>query len=261
MLNYPNDHLILRLFSVLYAVAIGLQLYWDRHFILGYLPSSYNGIYFFLAVTLVINPFLKSKFSWTWLLTTSVYFILIYDFLKIQTGGDLYFGGSNFAMPFWVLLVLSAQKWLGPSRTIFLIKFLLLFSYFAAGVAKIRHGFDWMNGWTLQHYFLSRHMDLNIPEGWWLVENLTRAKILSWLLVVVELATPLAFFNRKLEWAFVIFYFSFQIACYHLMKLKFMNYYGWSYIIYLSIILIFLYERSKAKSIKNEPAPKSAAGP
>ncbi len=248
-LNYQNDRLILRLFGFLYAAGLLLQLYWDQHFILQHTPEL-TGLYIFLCGSLVLNPFLKSKWSVTWIASTIAYFIIMQRFLLIKTSGNLNIGGSNHAMVFWVLLTLSAQKWLGPSRTVFLIKFLLLFSYFAGGVAKARHGFDWMNGWTLRYYFLNRHLDLNTPEGWWLVADLTRAKILSWLLVSVELLTPLAFLSRRLEWAFVLFYASFQLLCMWLMKLKFMNYYGWSYMIYVSIALVYLYQKYQINNKK-----------
>ena len=254
-LNYQSDRLILRTFTFLYSAALFLQFFLDRFFILHTAPS-YDGLFIFLCITLLINPFLNTKWSWWWITTTIAYCLLGSHFLFLMTDSNLTVGGINMAMPFWVFLTLSAQKWLGPSRTVFLIKFLLLFSYFAGGVAKIRHGFDWMNGWTLQYYFLARHMDLNTPEGWWLFSDLTRAKLLSIVIVTAELLTPLAFFNRKIEWFFVIFYFSFQIACWWLMKLKFMNYYGWSYLIYVAIALVFIYEKYKKRAASgNESGP------
>lgn len=250
-LKYQNEDLILKVFSIFYGATLFLQLYWDQYFILNSLPE-FKILYIVLCCTLIINPLLKTQFTWTWLITTVLYWVLMTRFLEVKTGSNPYAGGLNFAMPFWVFLVLGLQKFLNPSRTIFLVKFLLLFSYFAGGVAKIRHGLDWMNGWTLQYYFLQRHMDLDIPEGWWLMSNLTRAKFLSWSIVLIELCTPLAFFNRKFEWLLVAFYFSFQVACYYLMKLKFMNYYGWSYLIYASILIVYLYDRYKKRASSGE---------
>lgn len=254
-LNYPNENLILKLFGFLYSIGMLLQLMWDRSFLLGTVPNFFN-IYLLLCMSLLITPFLKTKFSTAWLITMALYFWLFWSLLKVQAGSDLKIGGSNFAMSFWVFLILGLQSWLKPSQTIFLLKFILLFSYFAGGVAKIRHGLEWINGWTLQYYFLQRHIDLDIPYGWWLFSDLARAKFLSVMIVTVELLTPLAFFNKRLEWMFVAFYFSFQLACYWLMKLKFMNYYGWSYMIYVSIALVYFYDRyKKGPSLGKEYGP------
>ena len=248
--NLSNDQLILKVFSFLYAIAIFIQLSWDRVFILNNLPTNEMGLnplwlFYFLCASLLINPFLPKSFSWIWLLSALLFFILINQFLYTQAGPEKAYRAWNHAIVFWTFIILGFQKTLGAPRTVFLLKFFLIFSYFAGRVAKIRHGFDWTNGWTLQYYFLQRHIDLNTPEGWWLVSDLTRAQLLSWLILLVELATPLVFINKRIEYCFVGFYFIFQILCWWLMKLKFMNYYGWSYLIYASILLVYLLKPTK----------------
>lgn len=260
--NYQDKDLVLLVFTFIYALGIFVQLCLDYNFnvkplslMCGPITSSLNWspqvLYWLLLGFLVASPFVQKKICWIWAITACVYFICIRDFLVCQAGPEKAYMAWNHAIVFWIFCALSFQKILGSQKTIFLIKFFLIFSYFAGGLAKIRHGLDWMNGWTLQFYFLQRHIDLDTPLAWALVSNFTLSKVLSYLVVVTELLVPLAFINKKLEWFFVVSFFIFQIICWQVLKLKWMNYYGWSYLIYVSIAAVAAarYFESKSKSV------------
>lgn len=247
--NYQDNDLILLIFTFIYALGIFVQLYLDFNFnvktissMCGPLTSTLNlnpqTLYYLLLGCLVLSPFVQKKFVWIWGITACIYFVCIRDFLVCQVGPEKAYMAWNHAIVFWILSALRFQKILGSQKTVFLIKFFLIFSYFAGGVAKIRHGLDWMNGWTLQYYFLQRHIDLDTPMAWALVSNLTISKALSYLVVVTELLVPLAFINKKLEWFFVVSFFIFQIICWQVLKLQWMNYYGWAYLIYVSVAMV-----------------------
>lgn len=191
------------------------------------------------------NILIEKVFQAIWILTATLFFIFFHDFLVCQAGPEKVYMAWNHAMVFWVFLVLGVRKTIGTTRAIFLIKFYLLFSYFAGGVAKIKHGGEWMNGYTLQYYFLQRHIDLDTPLAWNLVANLSVSKIVSYIIVLSELLIPIAFLNKKIEWVFVVGCFIFQGICWYTMKLNWMNYYGWTYLIYASILIVnYIHENS-----------------
>ena len=259
-INYPSDDLILRIFGFLYGAGLFFQLYGSHHLILSTLENHHGFhpllFFTFLLASIVLSALAPPKWSWLWLVSTGLYFVLIRTFIEEHLGLHSHQHNSvlGTAMPFWVFLVMGFQKWVGSARTIFLIRFLLIFSYFSAGLIKIHYGFDWANGWTLQHYFLHRHVELDLGPGWWFASDLTRAKWASAAVLAMELLSPLAFLNRKLEWSFIALSFAFNILCFWLMKLSWMNYYGWSYLIYLAILLVyFLNKKGPALGKETDP--------
>lgn len=254
--NSQNNELILLVFSWLYAFAIFSELYRDLRFHMssinltcGTLTSSLNVdptfLYNILLALIPLSLLMQKKISSGFTVCAVLFLICMRDFIICQSGPENIYTAWNHAVVFWVLLALGFKNYLGTEKTITLIKFLLLFSYFAGGIAKIRHGFEWMNGWTLQYYFLQRHIDLDAPLAWSMVSNINVAKALSWLVVLPELLVPLAFFNKRLEWLFVFSFFIFQIICWYVLKLKWMHYYGWTYLIYFSIFLVWIFEKIK----------------
>jgi hypothetical protein len=256
--NYQSNELILLLFSWLYSAAIFWELHRDTAFHMnsinpscGIMTASLgvhpNGIYYLLLALIPLSLLLQHRFAWLWGVCAALYFICLRDFVICQSGPERIYMAWNHAIVFWVFLAMSTQKILGAAKTVTLIKFLLLISYFAGGIAKVRHGLEWMNGWTLQYYFLQRHIDLNTPLAVEMVSNLQTAKILSWLVVLPEILVPLAFLNKRLEWVFVISFFIFQIICWYVLKLKWMHYYGWTYLIYFSMVLVWLFQKSRQR--------------
>lgn len=81
-----------------------------------------------------------------------------------------------------------------PRWPVELLKFNLMFAYFAGGVVKVRGGLDWMNGYTLQYHLLDRHLSLDIPmaysfaSSWWL------CFVSSVIMVALELTCLVVFF-------------------------------------------------------------------
>lgn len=127
-----------------------------------------------------------------------------------------------------------------PKWPVELLKFNLVFAYFAGGVAKVRGGLDWMNGYTLQYHLLDRHLSLDIPmayafaSSWWL------CVISSVVMVVLELSCLIVFFVPRLTIFYVGTFFGLQIFWMFLMKLHWMKYFGWAYLIYALELLLFL---------------------
>lgn len=258
--NLESNPLALRIFNALYAIAIAWQIFNDfdsvnnsiTHncsYTFSVLPISSQVLTGVLLFCIIVASLGFRITNWFWLLASGIYFILFKEFLDCQAGSEKVYRAWNHALPFWSMLTLGFQNLWDSKKTIFLIKFLLLFSYFAGGLAKVRHGFTWANGRTLQYYFLQRHADLDTPLAIPIIINIKLAITLSWALLIGELLILLAFFNKKIEYFFVISFFIFQIICWQVIKLKWMPYYGWNYLIYLSLIFAWAY-RIKASPKK-----------
>jgi hypothetical protein len=115
---------------------------------------------------------------------------------------DPYSVSSETALIGWLLLSTSfisqdtlnkyfMQNWLWLASWI-----VLSFSYFNSGLMKL---FDssWRSGDTLNVVFTSRLT--SIPHLWGLAENLSAMKALSWLIILSQIAMPLALFGTKLR--------------------------------------------------------------
>ncbi len=120
-----------------------------------------------------------------------------------------------------------------PSWGVELIKFTLIFAYFASGVAKIREGFSWLNGYTLQWHLLDRYLyrdgaelSLAFANVFWL------CLVSSWVVVGMELSAPLAYLGKRATWFILIFFLIFQLICFVVMDLRYFDFFGWVYLIY-----------------------------
>lgn len=129
--------------------------------------------------------------------------------------------------------------------TVELLKFNLVYSYFAGGIVKIRSGFEWMNGYTLQGHIFHSHLESDLPLAYSLAQNLTLMKIISIATVVVELLYPIVLITRpQVGWFFASITLFMQMIFWLLIDLQWMKYFGWSYLVYFLEIL-FLVEWKK----------------
>ncbi len=128
-----------------------------------------------------------------------------------------------------------------------LLKFNLVFAYFAGGVSKVRGGLEWMNGYSLQYHLLDRHLSLDIPlalsfaSSWWL------CFVSSVFIVLLELTCLIVFFMPRLTGFYVGTFFGLQIFWMFLMKLHWMKYFGWSYLIYALELAVFVFVIGKRR--------------
>jgi hypothetical protein len=133
-----------------------------------------------------------------------------------------------------------------------LLKFNLVYTYFAGGIVKIKNGLEWMNGYTLQGHLFYYHLEGDLPLAYSLAQNLELMKFISIATVVMELLFPIVLISRRpVGWAFAIITFVMQVIFWYLIDLQWMRYFGWSYLIYLLEILFFLNWR-KISSISFE---------
>ncbi|MBK7891466.1 MAG: hypothetical protein IPJ84_11640 [Bdellovibrionales bacterium] len=144
----------------------------------------------------------------------------------------------------------------GPRWPVELLKFNLVFAYFAGGVAKVRGGLEWMNGYTLQYHLLDRHLSLDLPlafsfaSSWWL------CFFASVAMVILELTCLIVFFVPRLTAFYVGTFFALQIFWMFFMKLHWMKYFGWSYLIYaleLGLFAIAFWRRRASGAREDRP--------
>lgn len=127
-----------------------------------------------------------------------------------------------------------------PRWPVELLKFNLVFAYFAGGLAKLRSGLGWMNGYTLQYHLFDRHLSLDLPlasqfaSSWWF------CFFASVVMVALELTCLIIFFVPRLTALYVGTFFVLQIFWIFFMKLQWMKYFGWSYLIYALELALFV---------------------
>lgn len=79
-----------------------------------------------------------------------------------------------------------------------LTQVLLAWTYFSNSVFKLAYGgLEWMNGYTLQQYLLSRYLQWDRPLALWLAQRYWLSVALSIATVAFELSFPLALFVRR----------------------------------------------------------------
>lgn len=120
-----------------------------------------------------------------------------------------------------------------PNWTLWLLKFNLVYSYFAGGIVKIKFGLDWMNGYTLQYYLLFRHLHLDTPLGFELAQNFSLMIILSIGTVLLELLFPLVLFYRRFAIFAITTTLLVQAMFWIITDLRWMLFFGAAYFVYL----------------------------
>lgn len=128
---------------------------------------------------------------------------------------------------FWQISPAESLNW-----PILLLKFNLAFAYFAGGIAKLRHGLDWMNGYSLQAHLIYTHLHIDTPAVLPLLKYHELMVAISVIVVVAEIVFPLALISRFMAIVCIAGSLAFQLLFYYLIDLRWMPYFGWSYLIY-----------------------------
>ncbi len=108
---------------------------------------------------------------------------------------------------------------------------LLCIVYFSAGVSKLMvSGLDWVTTATLQYYL--QYCDVTLPMNWaqqlWphagfiLASNVLLTQVLAGLVLLIELAAPLAFI-RPLRYPIIVGLASLQISTLFFLKISFVH--------------------------------------
>lgn len=267
-----NSVAILFWFRLTYAWGVLINLLWDGHDLfqkiesyncqplplfqdLG-LPvlttSSAPTVYVLLCLSLVALGigFVAPLFA----LASSIFFLLfVGTALGCAAGPDPVYMNWQHAIVFFNLLIfvfspsvgfnfrkmqisssIHSQYSLARSAIcIFLFKFNLIYTYFAGGIAKLQYGLDWANGYTLQGHLIYTHLHTYIPQATFLITKIELLTVASWVVLVAELAAPIALFSTRFSVFFVLGTLMFQIACFYLIDLTWMEYFGWAYLIYV----------------------------
>lgn len=121
----------------------------------------------------------------------------------------------------------------GDRLTIRTVQLVFVLVYFAAGVAKIRHGgWEWISGDTLRNYLLRSSVifsDTNsLAHTFALNDILMRhpflCRILAFFAVSIEVCAPLAFFSRRFSRFIVPLIVGLQIGIFFTIYVRFTTY-------------------------------------
>lgn len=123
---------------------------------------------------------------------------------------------------------------------IFLLKFNLIYAYFASAFAKLSGEFLWVNGYSLQAQMIYRHLNLDTPEILFLINSNKIAYFVSIVVITSELLSPLALINKYAAVIFVSGSLIFQIFFAWSIELRWMSYFGWAYLIYFFEVVAYL---------------------
>ena len=247
---------ILDIFAIIYSIAICYELIQVRSYYIYtgeyYLNQifkcsfGYSYLYHFLILILPIAGFLYRKYSNVFLCVSVMFFYVFKIIINSKLYPENAFQPYNQNIVFWIFLTMGLRQFMNDDhKIIYLIKFYVLFSYFAGGLIKIKSGLDWMNGWTLYYYLIDRSVIYRIPFALGFFKNLLYAKIASWVAIISELSVFLTLFKKKLEIYFTFFFITFQIFCHFILEIHFLPFFIWANLIYLSSFLV----RKKYSSI------------
>lgn len=271
----PAENELLGWFRALFCLAIACEVSLDREFFLEkqasgfcaqlevfeflHLPTVSAGVYEVLVLVLVV-ALLLSAFGvlgrLPLLLSLALFGYIVGTVVGCDRGVENTYTAWNHAIVWQNLLILTVApgvnrwnlfSWFGrpigsmhmPRWPVELLKFNLVFAYFAGGIAKVRGGLEWMNGYTLQYHLLDRHLSLDLPlalgfaSSWWL------CFFASVTMVALELTCLIVFLVPRLTVFYVGTFFALQIFWMFFMKLHWMKYFGWSYLIYALELGVF----------------------
>lgn len=187
-------------------------------------------------------------------LVLSIY--LFANFISCSAGPNLVYIPWNHSIVIFnifILLIsprtssLSLRSFLEFDRTkikekvdawpVYLIKFNLIFSYFASVFIKLGNGFEWMNGHTMQYYFFNRFLTTGSQLALNLGSSIELMKFISVVTIGLELTIPIVFFIPRLAGPYILLTLVLQLSCYLILDLRWMSFYGWSYLIYLKLLI------------------------
>jgi hypothetical protein len=126
-----------------------------------------------------------------------------------------------------------------PAWPVLLIKLTLALAYFGSGLAKLKvAGVLWMDGYTLQAYFLMKYLQENAWIACWLAQYYWICVVLSACSLALELSFIIVPFlpnTHPLTWVYVVAGLGFHILIAVTMKIShFIPFMGLSYLIFLN---------------------------
>ena len=140
------------------------------------------------------------------------------DALVVLIGGVLAFSRCGDSLSVDQLVRRWSDRWLGnqpDSRArsgeycwpVRLSQTLLVLTYFLAGVAKLRHGgLEWVFSDNMRNILLLQHYTSAPPKlqfGLWASNFPWVYRSVAGVAVLIELAAPLALFDRRLKWILI----------------------------------------------------------
>ena len=129
-----------------------------------------------------------------------------------------------------------------------LLKFNLIFTYFAAAISKLRNGFIWVNGYSLQKIFFYRYINFGSQLSLWAARSFYFCIVISICILLMEFFSPAVFFlNKRLSLIYVVFIFCFQIGVYFIMDLPWIRNSGWAFVaFFIPFLTASLFQKTKS---------------
>src|SRR3989338_8820089 len=223
---------ILMHFKFLFFLSIAFLFYYDRSFLIEALLKTHSAeisqiLVFGAGLCFAITPFLyKNKtLNTIFIIICIIMYFFTYKLALFNTDtiNPLYRQWSQVSI-FWVMLFLALHRYIGAKSVIFLIHFVLVYSFFSAGISKLRNEVSWINGYTLSYYMSFRAMNLNLLNQIEFFSNLTVMRVFSILIIAFELLTPLSLFSKKASVIFFISTVSFLIISMVLIDIYWLKY-------------------------------------
>jgi hypothetical protein len=116
--------------------------------------------------------------------------------------------------------------------------------YASATFCKLRHGFLWLNGYTLQWYLAQDALRWDRPAGMWLAGHHGITVVLSWVTLLFEGTFILVMFFPKLRWIYLPLGLSMHAGIYFLMAAPFFEFMG-LYSVFIPWTTVFEWIRVK----------------
>lgn len=256
-LFFPLSSRVLILFTSLYAGSIFLGLLFEKD----YYKAEFNtcefvpqGIahlipfrlvswelaqpVFFLMLGALIFICLGSLVRTSLFVALTSYLFFFSNLVSCQAPEGGGFMDPQYTVPPFVFLFLFLSRWSG-ARTIswsnrsivsgwalYAILFNLVSIYFLSGLSKVRNLPDWVSGHTLYDYLLFRGMALANDRVNYLLDYPHVVKLLANLVLIFELASPMALLGGIWTIVFLGSVLIFQMAVYYLMYVEVLLFLG-----------------------------------
>lgn len=115
-----------------------------------------------------------------------------------------------------------------------LVKLVFGFCYFGAGYCKVASHPLWADGYTLQAYFLQKHMLVDNAVAQWMAQHWWLCLFAGIGTLVLELTFFIVpFVPRAVQWLYVAAGVSFHTMIWLTMSINFFPYWGWVYLVFL----------------------------
>ena len=210
-------------------------------------PST--GLYFFLALTLALC-LLAAGFGMrartALALALPLLIFLLGSHMALDANTALTGVGRSKSSSLYILFLLfltpditrkgggtSSHEETTAAWPLLLIKITVCSVFFSAGIAKLRSGIAWADGYTLQAYLLETNGYSSITQ--FFIDRLWLCRLLSSLVLAFELLCPLVLFFPRWEWLFVVMAIFFHLGTTYLLQLRgFLTFFLLGYFAFLS---------------------------